>query len=191
MNPVQIVNKLKEKGVVFSTGLKEEEIIEIEKLYNIQFPPDLKEFLMFALPITNGFVNWKDKSKENIASIIDRINWPLEGIIFEIEHNVFWLKAWGEKPTSFKGAVDVATIHYNKAPKLIPICSHRYISSTPLEKGNPIMSVHQTDIIYYGENLYSYLLVEFGFKKYNDINFKKIKSIPFWSDIINLWDSEE
>jgi hypothetical protein len=191
MNSIQIVNKLKEKGVVFANGLNEEEINEIEELYNIQFPPDLKEFLMFALPISNGFVNWKDKSKENIAKINDRLNWTLEGIIFDIEQNGFWMKEWGEKPSSLKDAMEVATMYYNKAPKLIPICSHRYISSTPLEKGNPIMSVFQTDIIYYGENLYSYLLVEFGFKKYEDIVFKEIKSIPFWSDIINFWDSEE
>jgi hypothetical protein len=187
----QIVNILKEKGVEFTTGLKEVEIEEIEKLYNIQFPPDLKEFLMFALPISDGFVNWIDKSKENIESITDRLNWALEGIIFDIEHNEFWMNDWGKKPTSFKVAVNIATMHYNKAPKLIPIYSHRYIPSNPLEKGNPIMSVHQTDIIYYGENLFSYFLVEFDFKEHKDIGFENIKRIPFWSDIINQGDAEE
>lgn len=57
--------------------------------------------------------------------------------------------------------------------------------SFPFEYGNPIMSVHQTDIIYYGENLLSYLLVEFGLKEHEDIDFENIKYIPFWSDIIN------
>ncbi|WP_088071925.1 hypothetical protein [Gottfriedia luciferensis] len=191
MNIVQIVDKLKEKGVKFSEGLKEKEVVEIEELYKIKFPPDLKEFLMYALPISDEFINWNDKSKGNINKITDRLQWPLEGIIFDIEHNEFWLNDWGKKPSTFKDSVDIATFHYNKAPKLIPICSHRYIPSTPYEYGNPIMSVYQTDIIYYGENLLSYLLVEFKIKKYDDIDFENIKKIPFWSNIIDLWVDEE
>ncbi|MDQ0201952.1 SMI1/KNR4 family protein [Neobacillus ginsengisoli] len=191
MDSVQIVNKLTEKGVKFTTGLTHKEIDEIEVLYNIQFPPDLKEFLTFALPISDGFVNWIDKSKENIESITDRLNWPLEGIVFDIEHNEFWMKDWGKKPSSLKDAVNIATMYYNKAPKLIPLYSHRYIPSTPFEKGNPIMSVHQSDIIYYGENLFSYFLVEFNFKDYDHIDFENIKRISFWGDIINLWDDGE
>lgn len=191
MDSSHIVNTLKEKGVEFTTGLKEKEIDEIEKLYNIRFPPDLKEFIMFALPISDGFVNWIDTSKENVESITNRLNWPLEGIIFDIEHDEFWMNDWGEKPSTLIGAVNVATMHYNKAPKLIPIYFHRYIPSNPLEKGNPIMSVYQTDIIYYGEHLLSYFLVEFDFKEHKDIDFKNIKRIPFWSDIINQWDAEE
>ena len=101
------------------------------------------------------------------------------------------MQVWGEKPSDIKEAVNLATIYFNKAPKLIPIYYHRYIPSSPFAYGNPIMSVHQTDIIYYGENLLSYLLVEFGIKKRKDIDFEKIKKIPFWSDIIDSWDKEE
>src|SRR4051794_18141778 len=127
MDSAQIVKKLNEKGVEFISGLKEEEIYEIEELYNLKFPPDLKELLMFALPISDGFVNWSDKSKKNIKSITDRLNLPLDGIIFDIEHNEFWMNDWGKKPSSLKDAVNIATMYYCKAPKLIPIFSHRYI----------------------------------------------------------------
>jgi hypothetical protein len=48
MNFVQLVNKLIELGVEFVEGLNEEEINGIEKLYNIHFPADYKEFLMFT-----------------------------------------------------------------------------------------------------------------------------------------------
>lgn len=186
MDSVQIVNKLKERGVEFTTGLKREEINEIEAFYNFKFPPDLKDFLMFALPISDGFVNWKNKSKKNIKSINNRLNWTLEGIIFDIEHNEFWMREWGNKPSSLEDAVRIATFHYSNAPKLIPIFSHRYIPSIPFEEGNPILSVHRTDIIYFGEDLFSYLLVEFDFKEHKDIDFDKMKTIRFWSDIINM-----
>lgn len=40
--------------------------------------------------------------------------------------------------------------------------------------------------IAYGENLISYLMVEFHLKKYDEIDFENIKHIPFWSEIIEL-----
>lgn len=71
-----------------------------------------------------------------------------------------------------------------KVPKLIPIYSHRYIPSEPQEAGNPVFSVHQTDIIYYGENLLSYLQVEFNAKKYSDIKSDSIRHINIWSELV-------
>jgi len=38
----------------------------------------------------------------------------------------------------------------------IPVYSHRYLPSEPKATGNPVLSVHQTDIIYYGNDLASY-----------------------------------
>ncbi|WML48522.1 SMI1/KNR4 family protein [Neobacillus sp. PS3-34] len=167
----------------FTKGLNKEEIDDIEKIYKINFPPDYRELLMYTLPISNGFVNWRNKSKENIEKITHQMNWPLEGIIFDIEHNGFWVEGWGEKPSDLEDAINIATINYENVPKLIPIYGHRYIPSFPFEKGNPIMSVWQTDIIYYGKNLWDYFSVEFGFKQHHEIDFDNIKKIPFWYDI--------
>jgi hypothetical protein len=49
------------------------------------------------------------------------------------------------------------------APVLIPVCSHRYLPASPPQAGNPVFSVHQSDIIYYGANLLDYLQNEFGY----------------------------
>jgi len=67
---------------------------------------------------------------------------------------------------------------------LIPIYSHRYIPSRHCEINNPIFSVHQTDIIYYGENLEEYFKVEFKDKEHKDIDFDSIKHIDFWTDLL-------
>ncbi|WML46624.1 SMI1/KNR4 family protein [Neobacillus sp. PS3-34] len=181
MNFTTLVALLKSKGVKFTTGLNDEEILDIENYYDLKFPPDLKAFLKFSLPISGNFVNWRDKSNSNIEYIEERLKWPLEGIIFDIENNGFWMDGWGEKPLSTVEAVRVATQEYNKAPKLIPVYSHRCIPSVPNESGNPVLSVHQTDIIIYGDNLITYLMVEFNLKHFNNINFDNIKEIPFWS----------
>lgn len=183
MDIEKIINTLKNKGILFENGLSLQEINNIENLYDIKFPPDLKEFLYTALPVSNNFVNWRDLSEGNITNIKDRLNWPLEGIIFDIENNEFWYSGWGIKPNDLKEAIKVCKNEMTKVPKLIPICSHRYISSEPQEEGNPIFSVYQTDIIYYGENLLSYLQIEFGIKKYQDINFDSINHIRFWSEL--------
>jgi hypothetical protein len=176
---------LKNKGITFQKGLSEQEIIEIERVYNISFPSDLRMFLMTALPISNNFVNWRDISEENVKAIKGRLNWPLEGMIFDIEYNNFWYGEWGERPGNLSDAIEICRQELSTVPKLIPICSHRYIPSEPNEEGNPVLSVHQTDIIYYGENLVSYLEIEFGIKKYEHMDFNSIKKIRFWSNLVD------
>lgn len=183
MNLKKVIDALKEKGVLFEKGLNLQEISRVEKLYNINFPTDLKEFLATALPISNKFVNWRDMSEDNIRSIKDRLNWPLEGMIFDIENNGFWYSGWGVKPNDLKIAIKICKNEMEKVPKLIPIYSHRYISSEPHEIGNPVISVYQTDIIYYGEDLLSYLQIEFNIKRYEDMNFDSIKYVRFWSEL--------
>lgn len=183
MSFTNLIGSLKDKGVLFDKGLNINEITNIQEYYNIVFPPDLKEFLRTELPISEGFINWRDMSEGNIERVKDRLNWPLEGMIFDIENNNFWYEAWGKKPNNLSDAVSLCTFEMGKVPKLIPICSHRYIPSEPNESGNPIFSVYQTDIIYYGENLSSYLEVEFDIKKYEDIDFNSIKEIRFWVDL--------
>lgn len=183
MNYKNIIKELKLKGISFEQGLSNQEVKDIESTYDFIFTPDLKEFLMTALPVNNDFINWRDKSVDNINSIKSKFIWPLEGIVFDIEHNNFWFESWGSKPNSLEKAIAICRNEFLKVPKLIPIYSHRYISSEPNEPGNPIISVYQTDIIYYGENLLSYLEVEFNLKNRNEINFDSIKKIRFWDHL--------
>jgi hypothetical protein len=71
---------------------------------------------------------------------------------------------------------------------LIPICSHRYIPAAPHEAGNPVFSVHQTDIIYYGADLMDYLQNEFNFY-FGRTGYAitgSPKRIPFWSELTEM-----
>jgi hypothetical protein len=179
----EIIDNMKSKDIVFLKGLNENEFNYISNEFGIIFPQDLKEFLSLALPVSNGFINWRDNSKSNIDLIHKRLEWPLEGILFDIENNSFWYEPWGIKPEKLLDACNICINEINNAPKLIPIYSHRYIAMEPNEINNPIFSVHQTDIIYYGVNLISYLEVEFGFKDYSSLDLTSIKHIRFWSDI--------
>jgi len=62
----EIIDKLCDVGVVFSEGLKEDELEEIENCYQIKFPEELKWFYREALPVSGNYYNWRDSSEKNI-----------------------------------------------------------------------------------------------------------------------------
>lgn len=190
MDYIGLINQMKTAGVRFADGLTQHEFDAIEQRFGFHFPPDLKQFLSLALPISDKFINWRDSSERNTKLIRERMNWCLEGMLTDVENNRFWMYEWGPKPADLAEAKSICEVEYHTAPRLIPIYAHRYIPETPSEEGNPILSVYQTDIIYYGGNLYEYLLVEFGFKKYEEVEFDNIKRVRFWSDIIDSWEAD-
>jgi hypothetical protein len=179
-----IKNLLKKKGIEITDGLTQAEFQRIESKFQIQFPPDLRAMLANFLPIKDDFVNWRDESPENILKIEDRLQWPLEGMIFDIKENNYWYYGWGKKPSTQDKAIKKCEQMFKKVPKLIPICSHRYIPMEPMEAGNPIFSVVQTDIIYYGENLEAYLRNEFVTNNIDQTSYDRVKKIRFWSNLV-------
>lgn len=183
---IEIIRKLKAKKVKFEHGLSDEEVQQIENKFNLRFPPDLQYFLQKELPISNGFVNWRLglQSKIEAMDIRKRIDWPFSGIVFDIEHNAFWMGEWGEKSNDLNKNIMVAEIYYETYPKMIPIYSHRYIPSEPHKTGNPVFSIYQTDIIYYGYDLAHYFAHEFRFELSNKFPIIDAPNhIDFWGDI--------
>jgi len=150
--------KLQMWSVSFAPGLTDEEVSQIEARYGFRFPPDLRAFLQYALPISSSWVNWRDDAEEKIRS---RLDWPAEGICFDIQHNDFWMDTFGPKPADLEEAFRIARQAVANAPRLIPILSHRYLPDEPNLAGNPVFSVYQTDIIHYGYDLASYFANEF------------------------------
>lgn len=175
-----LIGLLKNNGVIFTKGLSDRDIVEIEETFLFSFPPDLKWFLQTALPISDGFTNW-----HSMEDIQIRFDWLFEGIVYDIKNNAFWYDNWGEKPDSLLEQICIAQSYYKNEPKLLPIYSHRYLPATPCEMGNPVLSVWQTDIIYYGNDLLTYLCHEFGIRNFKSSFQKEMpKHIEFWSDLI-------
>jgi hypothetical protein len=149
---------LESRGVTLVTGLTDEEINRVELVHRFRFPPDLRSFLAKAMPLstTGGFrfPDWRDPGS---AALRDQLAGPFEGIAFVIERNAFWWKPWGTRPAALPDAIAVAKAAVEKAPRLIPIFGHRYLPAEPELAGNPVFSVHQTDIINYGTDLRRYL----------------------------------
>ena len=186
----ELIDRLRRWGHSITAGLSDAEVSSIEARFSFHFPPDLRGFLQQALPVSGAWVDWRNGSTEEIQR---GLAWPLDGIIFDIEHNAFWLESWGLRPALLADAIEVARTEVAKVPTLIPIFSHRYMPDEPPHAGNPVFSVYQRDIIYYGYDLASYLGNEFsegqegrpvGGIYQPDVFREQPRPIRFWDEIV-------
>ncbi len=176
---VNLVRILRDNGVVFHSGLTDAEVLTVESRFEFRFPPDLRAFLQAGLPVGCDFPDWRDDDESALREWLDL---PRRGILFDIEHNGFWLNDWGTRPSTLSEAQRIAGLLISEAPKLIPIYKHRMMPSEPHLAGNPVFSVHQTDIIYYGIDLRDYFIHEFLARE--DVGIwpipETVRQVPFW-----------
>lgn len=176
-----IVDKMQKQGVIFKEGLTSEEFSKVETIYGIKFPYELSLFISQYLPISKGFYDWSDFSKQNIQYISDAIALPKKQII-ELADEVYWSDVWGdEPPLQIRENIIISKV--TNAPTLAPVFAHRYIPCVS-QKRCPIFSIHGVDIICYGQSLTDYLEIEFGNKKQIDIDFSNLGYVDFWSDLL-------
>ena len=175
-----LVELLEGAGVFFEPGLTDAEVSSVEHAYCFTFPPDLREFLQTALPKHFPFANWRSGDEAFIRELMRE---PLHGILFDVEHD-FWLPEWGSRPARIEEAKALVEDLVRQAPKLIPIYSHRMMPDRPHAPGTPVLSVHQTDIIYYGFDLDDYLRHEFSLPDRKPWP-SEVRAIEFWD--VDRW----
>ena len=189
---VKIKKLLESKNMILDFGVSNERILEIEKKINFVFPPDLRDLLMNFVP--RGFhkqdAGFPDWNNEPIESLSKRFDVFTESVIFDITNNNFWYSKWGKKPEAINDRVNLAKDKLKTEPKPIPIYLHRCMLSQPNIIGNPILSIYQTDMIFYGNDLYDYFKNEFGGDKINmNLSDPKLKLDNFWLNVI--WGKKE
>jgi hypothetical protein len=172
---------LRDRGVTLASGLTAAELDRVEQVHRFRFPPDLRSFLSCAMPQGKGFLDWRAPESDEL---LERLAWPFDGIAFDIEHNKFWWREWGSRPPVLSDAIAKAKDAVALAPRLVPIYSHRYLPSEPAVAGNPVFSVYQTDIIYYGTDLRRYFACEFGGLDHAEATRGDLRHIRFWSDLV-------
>jgi hypothetical protein len=141
--------------VEWEPGYSQCELDAAQEKFGLVFPPDLIALLRDRrIP---GGHDWAGDE----APIRRMLEWPLEGFLWDVEHNGLWWPEWGVRPEREAERAEVVTAVVAAAPKLIPLYSHRYLPEEPREAGNPVFSVHQSDIILYGVDLANYLERQF------------------------------
>ena len=103
--------------VEFDAGLTDAEIVAVECKFAFRFPPDLRAFLQTAPPRGPKFPDWRSGDE---ATLRDWLNVPREGVLFDIEHNGFWLDEWGPQPDSLEKALQMGSDLIAAAPEADP-----------------------------------------------------------------------
>jgi hypothetical protein len=109
----------------------------------------------------------------------EQLSWPTEGLIFDAGHNNFWYPAWGPRPARSADALDLARQQLAHVPVMVPVFGHRYLPAGPDPTGQPVLSMYQSDIIYYGADLADYLRREFTAQSSRTLD-SVTTAVPFW-----------
>jgi len=139
-------------------GLSQSELANAQAEAGVAFPPDLCVLLTATLPSGRQFPDWRNRPRD---AMNEWRAYLVDGIHFDVLHNDFWPSTWPARPDAPAESREIVELRLAEAPALIPIYSHRGIPNEPLEAGNPVFSVSQTDIIIYGNDLADYLHHEF------------------------------
>ncbi len=163
-------------AMTWTTGYTAAELERAQLQFRVTFPPDLTDLLLDRRPV--GGTDWN-----NETMVRSQMAWPFEGLLFDVEENGLWWSEWGERPAKEDERAEVLRDVLSRAPKLIPIFGHRYLPATPLQAGNPVFSVYQSDIIHFGADLLDYID-----REENGLGPKGLdgnpREIDFWSEMV-------
>jgi len=161
-------------------GMSAADVQHVEAELGFRLPKDFSYFLQNVQDPGSVLFPW---AAFNIDKYNELIGWVLHGIEFDVEHNKEWLDRWGKRPRATHDALELARRDFSTWPKLLPIFGHRFLAAEPCREGNPVFSIMQTDIIYYGADLANYLEMEFlPSATSRAVDFSRIKQVPVWSD---------
>ncbi|QBD74780.1 SMI1/KNR4 family protein [Ktedonosporobacter rubrisoli] len=197
-----------QQGTCWSGGLSEQEIVAVEQRFHTHFPPDYRLFLQqlhsvdrllvgaryaddnTMIPITApSFYHWQRDTEAIEAAYA----WLVKGLYFDVQHANLWPQSWGAKPASAEAQEARVRELVSAAPKLIPILGHRYLLAEPCKAGNPVLSIYQSDMVVYGDNLHNFFLKEFGglfgvksfeIPRLALVDFSAYELIPFWGEFL-------
>lgn len=177
-------------------GLTDDEFDLVEREFGFQFADDHRGFLSAGLP-TNArsrprspgvlyahpepWPDWRNDDRDKLRGLLE---WPTEGVLFDVEKNGFWYDGWGPRPAEPEAALATATSQLVHAPTMVPVYGHRYLPAGRGTSGHPVLSLWQTDIIVYGLELADYIYREFGLRAPGEEPWEPEVTVDFWRDLV-------
>lgn len=158
-------------------GLTPAEFKRIESGLDFAFNPDHRALLASGLPRGGRWPDWRGATTKQLR---ERLEEPVDGVLFDVAENDFWHVSWGKRPADPKTAVRQAKSQMKGAPLLVPIYGHRFTPALP-EQDLPVFSVVQTDVIVYGSTIADYFGREFG---NTSAELPPAKTVAFWSELV-------
>jgi hypothetical protein len=179
-------------------GLSEDELAGVERRYGFRFAADHRAFLAAGLPVNGAlppkepgvyyahpepWPDWRAGDPARLREMLDR---PTAGVLFDVERNGHWRDEWGECPGPRADRVTTARRLLAGVPTMVPVYAHRYLPAGAGTFGHPVLSMVQTDIIYYGLDLADYIDREFGARddRWADDDWDPQATVEFWRDYL-------
>ena len=146
-------------AVHIEPGLSAGEFARVEEMLGFEFADDHRAFLVAGLPAGNLWPNWRSEGRKSLQK---RMQLPIDGVLFAVEWNEFWVPAWGQRPARMTDALRTANYQMARVPRLVPVYSHRYLPAGRGSSGHPVLSVVRTDVVALGRDLADYIANEFS-----------------------------
>ena len=164
---------LDDGAVTMTQGLSDNELARIESEFGFEFADDHRSFLSAGLPVGDAWPDWRSAPRRSLQQ---RMQLPVEGILFAVEWREFWGAGWGVRPARMKDALRSANYHLARVPRLVPVHSNHYLPAGRGTVGHPVLSVYQTDINSCGTDIFGFV----GGSGASGL----ISTVPFWSALI-------
>jgi hypothetical protein len=171
------------RHVDLQPGLTDGELARVERQFGFEFADDHRAFLAAALPVGPSWPDWRNGDP---AALRDRLNWPVHGVLFDVEH-WYWHESWGQRPDNRGEALATAKRHLAAVPQMVPVFGHRYLPAGRGTSGHPVLSMYQTDIIFYGLDLADYMRQEFGGPEPDPDTARRTPeaTVEFWRSLVS------
>ncbi|MFF2197561.1 hypothetical protein [Streptomyces sp. NPDC058157] len=173
-------------------GLSDAEFARVEAEFGFEFSDDHRAFLAAGLPTgrasaPGGRQSWPDWRGGDPDELRERLAWPTDGVLFDVERGGFWWEDWGVRPPVLADALSVARARLAEVPTMVPVYSHRFLPAGRGAYGHPVLSMYQTDIIVYGDDLVDYVHHEFGgLRSDRPVVAGDLEAtVPFWRDLVS------
>lgn len=172
-------------GCVLERGLTEDELSSVESELSLRIAAPWRAVLSRAHPRPGGgpsrsFPDWRLRDVARTQEIIDQ---PIEGILFDVEHNGFWWRDWGERPEGLPARIATARRALATVPRLTPLWGHWYAAPG---SDSPVFSIVQTDLWIPAVSLAA--LIEGRPQSEDELPAHEypVGSVPFWS-LLHAW----
>lgn len=119
-NAIEYVSFLRDREIELAPPLSDAELLRVEQKFGISFAADHAAMLQLAVPVGPQWPDWR----EDDDWLRERLAWPVDGVLFDVENSGFWLERWGPRPSRVRDAVRVARTQLADWPQPVPIYSH-------------------------------------------------------------------
>lgn len=177
---IEAIRRLWAYGVVdVQRGLRDHEFDLIQQRYGFTFADDHRAFLIGGLPTGPGWPDWRSPDQRAVR---DQLAWPVEGLLFDVEHTGFWHASWGQRPDDPEQALAVAGAALLRSPQMVPLRENRYLPAAVGGSGQAILQMFRSEVRTFGLDLADWVVQEFGFAAVPE-KLPRV-TVEFWGDLL-------